>query len=63
MAADRVIRFMDHLAHSPTCLHCSQTMTFARAVAPVGLRRAQPYFLCQRCGRVETREQDNTRPE
>jgi hypothetical protein len=44
---------MDHLAISdlPTC---NETMTFAAPVAPVGLRRAQSYFLCQRCGRVET---------
>jgi hypothetical protein len=38
-------------------------MTFARAVVPVGLRRERSYFLCQRCGRVGTREQDILQPE
>jgi hypothetical protein len=28
-----------------------------------GLRRAQSYFLCQRCGHVETRERDSQQPE
>ena len=54
---------MDHLANPPPCLHCSQMMTFARAVEPVGLRRARSYFLCQRCGHVETRERDSQQPE
>jgi hypothetical protein len=38
-------------------------MTFTRAVAPVGLGRERSYFVCYRCGRVETREQDNSHPE
>ena len=50
---------MDHLANPPPCLHCSQMMTFARAVEPVGLRHARSYFLCQRCGHVETRERES----
>ena len=54
---------MDHLANPPPCLHCNQMMTFARSVPGGGLRRAQSYFLCQRCGHVETRERDSQQPK